>query len=88
MIDPWITGNPKTPPELKDLDKLGKIRAAFQAHYRAMLDGVLARKLPTAVCSIYGPRYLNPDTRNVASTGLSVFNDTITREAFARGVPI
>lgn len=70
------------------LDKLGKIRAAFQAHYRAMLDGVLARKLPTAVCSIYGPRYLNPDTRNVASTGLSVFNDTITSEAFARGVPL
>jgi hypothetical protein len=53
-----------------------------------MLDGVLARKLPTAVCSIYGPRYLNPDTRNVASAGLSVFNDTITREAFARGVPL
>jgi len=70
------------------LDKLGKIRAAFQTNYRAMLDGVLARKLPTAVCSIYGPRYLNPDTRNVASTGLSVFNDTITREAFARGVPL
>ena len=25
MIDPWIMGNPKCPPELKDLDKLGKI---------------------------------------------------------------
>jgi lysophospholipase L1-like esterase len=70
------------------LDKLGKIRAAFQTNYRAMLDGVLARMLPTAVCSIYGPRYLNPDTRNIAGTGLSVFNDTITREAFARGVPL
>jgi hypothetical protein len=25
MIDPWLTANPKTPPEFKDLDKLGKI---------------------------------------------------------------
>ena len=25
MIDPWILGATKTPPELKDLDKIGKV---------------------------------------------------------------
>jgi len=32
MIDPWLTGNPKTPPEWKDLDKLGKIDVIFVTH--------------------------------------------------------
>lgn len=32
MIDPWITGNPKTPAELKDLDKLGKVEVQFVTH--------------------------------------------------------
>lgn len=70
------------------LDKLGEIRAEFQANYRAMLDGLLAVKLPAAVCTIYEARYKNPDTHRIAATGLSVFNDIITREAFARGLPL
>ena len=32
MIDPWITGNPLTPPELKDLDKLGKVIFVLVTH--------------------------------------------------------
>ena len=32
MIDPWLTGNPKTPPEWKDLDKLGKVDAILVTH--------------------------------------------------------
>jgi L-ascorbate metabolism protein UlaG (beta-lactamase superfamily) len=32
MIDPWIMGNPKTPAELKDLDKLGKVDIIFVTH--------------------------------------------------------
>jgi L-ascorbate metabolism protein UlaG (beta-lactamase superfamily) len=32
MIDPWIMNNPKTPPELKDLDKLGKIDLILVTH--------------------------------------------------------
>ena len=70
------------------LDRLGKIRAEFQANYRAMLDGLLATKLPAAVCTIYEANYKNPDTHRVAGTGLAVFNDIITREAFARGLPL
>lgn len=38
------------------LDKLAKIEAAFRKSYAAMLDGVLARRLPTAVCTIYEAR--------------------------------
>ncbi|MDB5486238.1 MAG: metal-dependent hydrolase, partial [Tardiphaga sp.] len=32
MIDPWITANPVTPPELKDLDKLGKVDLILVTH--------------------------------------------------------
>ena len=32
MIDPWITANPKTPAELKDLDKLGKVDLILVTH--------------------------------------------------------
>jgi lysophospholipase L1-like esterase len=70
------------------LDKLAKIRAEFAKDYRAMLDGVLARKLPAAVCTIYEARYQDLETRKIANTGLTIFNDIITREAFARGVPL
>jgi lysophospholipase L1-like esterase len=70
------------------LDKLGKIRGEFQANYRAMLDGLLAVKLPAAVCTIYEAHYKDPDTHRIAATGLSVFNDIITREAFGRGLPL
>ena len=41
------------------LDRLGKIRGEFQANYRAMLDVVLATKLPAAVCTIYEANYKN-----------------------------
>lgn len=32
MIDPWLTGNPKTPPEWKDLTKLGKVDYIIVTH--------------------------------------------------------
>jgi len=70
------------------LYKLAKVKAAFAKSYGAMLDGVLARKLPTAVCTIYEARYADPTTRQIAAVGLSVFNDVILRQAFARGVPV
>ena len=70
------------------LDKLAKIKAEFAKSYGAMLDGVLARKLPAAVCTIYEARYADPTTRQIAGAGLTVFNDVIMREAFARGVPV
>jgi L-ascorbate metabolism protein UlaG (beta-lactamase superfamily) len=32
MIDPWILGATKTPPELKDLDKIGKVDVILVTH--------------------------------------------------------
>jgi hypothetical protein len=70
------------------LDRLAAIRDQFAQDYGAMLDGVLGRDLPTAVCTIYDPRFPDPRRRRLAATGLTVFNDCITREAFARGLAL
>ena len=70
------------------LDKLAKIRASFKKDYAGMLDEVLKRKLPTAVCTVYEARYRDPATRAIAATGLCVFNDVILREAISRGLPV
>jgi lysophospholipase L1-like esterase len=70
------------------LDKLAKIRAAFEANYSAMLDAVTRTKLPAAVCTIYDSNYEDEDTRRIGNTALTIFNDAITREAFARGLPL
>ncbi len=70
------------------LDRLAGIREHFGQDYRAMLDGVLGRGLPTAVCTIYDARFPDPLRRRLAAAGLTIFNDCITREAFARGLPL
>jgi GDSL-like Lipase/Acylhydrolase family len=70
------------------LDKLAKIKAAFQKSYSAMLEATLARELPVAVCTIYEARYPDPTTRKIAAAGLTIFNDVILREAFSRGLPV
>ena len=54
----------------------------------AMLDAVLKLKLPTALCTIYEARYDDPELRKIAAAGLTLFNDIILREAFARGLPV
>ena len=70
------------------LDRLAGIRDQFAQEYAAMLDGVLGRGLPTAVCTIYEPRFPDLRQRRLAATGLMVLNDCITREAFARGLSL
>lgn len=70
------------------LTKLAEAGAIFQHNYRAMLDALLRTKLPVAVCSIYYPRFPDPQLQRLAVTALTVFNDTIISEAFARGLPL
>ena len=70
------------------LDRLAGIRDQFAQEYAAMLNGVLGRGLPTAVCTIYEPRFADLRQRRLAATGLMIFNDCITREAFARGLSL
>ena len=69
----------------KAVDRLADAREAFAQAYRAMLEAVLARGLPTAV---YDGRFPDPRWQRLAVTGLAIFNDVITREAFTRGLPL
>jgi hypothetical protein len=70
------------------LVKFSAVREQFAADYRAMLDAVLEQQLPTAVCTIYDGRVGDETQQSVNVTALSMFNDTITREAFRRGLPL
>lgn len=59
LIDPFITRNPKTPPEYRDLDRLGKIDLILVTHAHAdhLGDGpVLATRHQVP---LYGPAGLN-----------------------------
>ena len=67
---------------------LADARDGFARGYRAMLEAVLARGLPTALCTVYDPRFPDPARQRVAVAGLALFNDTIIREAFGRGLPV
>jgi lysophospholipase L1-like esterase len=60
----------------------------FRQNYQAMLEPVLAHGIPTALCTIYDPRFADPLRRQITVTGLALFNDVITREAFKRRLPV
>jgi hypothetical protein len=62
------------------------VRERFRSAYGRMLDQVLQRRLPLAICTIYEARFPEPVTRRLAATALTALNDAITREAFARNV--
>jgi hypothetical protein len=70
------------------LNRLAGIADCFERGYRAMLEFVFAQALPTAVCTIYDPRFPDPRMQRLAVAGLTVFNDVIIREASARGLPL
>jgi lysophospholipase L1-like esterase len=67
---------------------LSDIAAAFERKYHAMLAEVLAHGLPAAICTIYYPRFPDPDLQKVAVAALTVFNDCIVRAAFAHALPL
>jgi hypothetical protein len=70
------------------LNRLAGIGDGFERSYGAMLDAVMARALPTVLCTIYNPRYPDPRMQRLAVAGLTIYNDTITRAAFGRGLPV
>jgi hypothetical protein len=73
---------------LEVLQKLADIRDEFQRKYQSMLRTVLNCGIPTAICSIYYPRYPDLVRQRMAVAGLSVFNDCITYEAFKSRLPL
>ena len=66
---------------------LAEAQARFARSYAAMVDAVLAAGRPVALCTIYDANYPEP-RRRVVVAALSLFNDVITRAAFARGLPL
>lgn len=70
------------------IGRFAAVQDEFAHNYRAMLDHILERRLPTAVCTIYDARFPDPQEQRLVVTALSIFNDVITREAFARRLPL
>ncbi|WP_284736076.1 SGNH/GDSL hydrolase family protein [Dongia deserti] len=70
------------------LMKLADIQQEFRSGYVRMVEAVVGRKLATAFCTIYDPRYSDPIERRVATTALAVINDVIVREVVMRGLPL
>jgi hypothetical protein len=70
------------------LGRIADARDAFEADYLEMLGNVLRAGLPTAVCTIYDPRFPDTRQRRVAMVALAAFNDVITRAAFSRGAAL
>jgi hypothetical protein len=66
---------------------LADVQDAFEAAYAKMLAPILARGLPLALATIYDTPTFAPDHRLI-KTALSLFNDRITRAAFANGLPL
>jgi hypothetical protein len=69
------------------LSLLEVAQSRFAADYEAMADAVVATGLPTAFCTVYDTPPSSPDQR-IVRTALAVFNDIITRAAFARGAAL
>jgi lysophospholipase L1-like esterase len=59
----------------------------FARDYAAMMDLIMATGLPAALCTIYDTPPSGPDYR-LLRTALALFNDVITRAAFARGLAL
>lgn len=59
VIDPWLTSNPKTPPEWKKLESLGKVDLILvtHAHFDHFADAPALAKMNNAV--VWGPAGLN-----------------------------
>ena len=68
--------------------RLADVRVQFARDYQEMLESVIRLELPLAVCTIYDARFPDPQEQRLVVAGLTLFNDVITREAFARGLSL
>jgi hypothetical protein len=70
------------------LVRLDALRQRFRETYRTMLEAARARGLPVAACTVYDPRFPDATRQRLAVAGLTLFNDAILREAFARDLAV
>jgi hypothetical protein len=69
------------------VSRMADAQDRFRRSYLRMVEAVRARRLPTALCTIYDANYPQPQGRLVVA-GLALFNDVITRAAFASGLSL
>jgi hypothetical protein len=67
---------------------MAEVSDEFEARYRGMLIDVLTLGLPTAICTVYYPRFPDSFINRAACMALGIFNDVIIRSAFTTGVPL
>ncbi len=70
------------------LTHMAEVSEPFRRDYHDMLQVVLKRNLPTALCTVYYPRFPDSALQRLAVTGLAPFNDSIIVEAFRAGLPL
>jgi hypothetical protein len=63
--------------------QLADMQDEFRNNYRKMLQNVLNLRLPTLICTIYYPRFPDPQIQKMSKLALSIFNDCIISEAIA-----
>lgn len=63
--------------------QLADMQDEFRNNYRKMLKNILSYKLPTLICTIYYPRFPDPQIQRMSKLALSIFNDCIIGEAIA-----
>ena len=68
--------------------RFATLRASFEDAYRRMLEAVLARGLPTAVCTVYNGASPDPAFQRVATIGVALWDDVILGNAVERGLPV
>ena len=67
---------------------LSQVVETFEHNYRRMVQVLLQHGLPTALCTIYNPRFSEPIYQRAAVAALCLFNDCIIRTATAAGLPL
>jgi len=71
------------------LQQIADMKKTFSQAYQKLLKSLLALDLPLALCTIYDACPVpDPTLQLLATTALSVFNDCITRQAIAQGLPL
>ncbi|HYI32941.1 MAG TPA: SGNH/GDSL hydrolase family protein [Glaciibacter sp.] len=71
----------------ESLSLLANAQDEFEGSYASMIDSVAATGLPVAVCTIYDTPPSEPGQR-VIKSAVALFNDRITRAAFADGISV
>jgi hypothetical protein len=67
---------------------LAAVRDRFEAEYADLLKAVVATGLPAVVCTVYEPRFPDPEQRRAAAAALCLFDDAIVRAARLAGLPV